>query len=81
MKNIYKMIIACFITAVITAVATTLVVRNYYTVEYEIEMLCTGGASPDLNGCCPGEEYTDMQEQGFNCCPIAGGDCFPPIEK
>lgn len=41
---------------------------------------CDGGAAPDMNGCCPGETYTDMGDQGFNCCPDAGGDCFPPIE-
>ena len=40
---------------------------------------CEGGANPDSNGCCPGETYTDMGEQGFNCCPNTGGDCFPPI--
>ncbi len=41
---------------------------------------CDNGASPDSYGCCPGETYTDMGDQGFNCCPDAGGDCFPPIE-
>ena len=41
---------------------------------------CDGGAAPDMNGCCPGETYTDMGDQGFNCCPDVGGDCFPPIE-
>ncbi len=35
--------------------------------------------TPDENGCCPGEKYTDMGELGFNCCPESGGDCFPPI--
>ena len=40
---------------------------------------CEGGALPDEYGCCPGETYTDMGEQGFNCCPDGGGDCFPPI--
>lgn len=40
---------------------------------------CDGGIMPDANGCCPGETYTDMGDQGFNCCPDAGGDCFPPI--
>jgi hypothetical protein len=40
---------------------------------------CDGGANPDANGCCPGETYTDMGDQGFNCCPNTGGDCFPPI--
>ena len=41
---------------------------------------CDGGANPDINGCCPGETYTDMGDQGFNCCPDIGGDCFPPIQ-
>ncbi len=38
------------------------------------------GAAPDQYGCCPGEVYTDMGDQGFNCCPSGGGDCFPPLE-
>ena len=40
---------------------------------------CEDGLAPDANGCCTGEIYTDMGEQGFNCCPQSGGDCFPPI--
>lgn len=35
--------------------------------------------TPDENGCCPGETYTDMGDLGFNCCPESGGDCFPPM--
>lgn len=35
--------------------------------------------TPDENGCCPDETYTDMGDLGFNCCPKSGGDCFPPI--
>lgn len=42
-------------------------------------LTCEDGNPPDANGCCAGEIYTDMGEQGFNCCPEAGGDCFPPI--
>lgn len=38
------------------------------------------GAAPDQYGCCPGETYTDMGDQGFNCCPDGGGDCFPPLD-
>ncbi len=41
---------------------------------------CEGGSLPDANGCCPGETYEDMGDQGFNCCPAGGGDCFPPIK-
>lgn len=40
---------------------------------------CEDGTAPDANGCCTGEVYTDMGDQGFNCCPSTGGDCFPPI--
>ncbi len=40
---------------------------------------CEDGTMPDANGCCTGEIYTDMGDQGFNCCPSGGGDCFPPI--
>ena len=43
------------------------------------QILCEGDVAPDANGCCAGEIYTDMGEQGFNCCPESGGDCFPPI--
>lgn len=49
------------------------------TETVETVITCDGGALPDENGCCPGEIYTDMGEQGFNCCPETGGDCFPPI--
>lgn len=41
--------------------------------------LCPDGAEPDVNGCCAGEVYTDLGAAGFNCCPISGGDCFPPL--
>lgn len=41
---------------------------------------CPDGATPDVNGCCAGEEYTDMGILGFNCCPPGDGDCFPPIK-
>ncbi len=50
------------------------------TAPVENVITCEGGALPDEYGCCPGEIYTDMGEQGFNCCPEGGGDCFPPIQ-
>lgn len=43
---------------------------------------CLDGSAPDINGCCPGEIYTDMgPDMGFNCCPAGdpNGDCFPPM--
>lgn len=54
--------------------STTEVVEETTTV-----LTCEDGNPPDANGCCAGEIYTDMGEQGFNCCPESGGDCFPPI--
>ncbi len=42
-------------------------------------LTCLDGTPPDANGCCTGEIYTDMGDQGFNCCPETGGDCFPPM--
>ena len=45
----------------------------------EAVLTCDDGSAPYANGCCTGETYTDMGEQGFNCCPDTGGDCFPPI--
>ena len=46
----------------------------------EETITCDDGSAPDANGCCTGETYTDMGAEGFNCCPDAGGDCFPPIQ-
>lgn len=52
----------------------------YYEDEVVEDMpMCPDGTAPDTNGCCTGEIYTDMGEYGFNCCPEAGGDCFPPL--
>lgn len=49
------------------------------TTESAGVITCPDGTVPDQYGCCTGEIYTDMGEQGFNCCPETGGDCFPPI--
>ncbi len=42
--------------------------------------ICPDGSSPDSNGCCFGEVYTNMGDLGFNCCPEGDGDCYPPIK-
>jgi hypothetical protein len=44
-----------------------------------VGLLCEDSTPPDINGCCTGEIFTDMAEQGWNCCPAGGGDCFPPL--
>ncbi|MCL2737323.1 MAG: hypothetical protein FWE17_00475, partial [Alphaproteobacteria bacterium] len=43
-------------------------------------LLCEDGTHPDSNGCCTGEILTDMGDLGMNCCPVTGGDCFPPLQ-
>ncbi|MCM1294467.1 MAG: hypothetical protein NC311_02805 [Muribaculaceae bacterium] len=43
------------------------------------DLSCPDGTTPDGNGCCGDEVYTDLGENGFNCCPPGNGDCFPPI--
>lgn len=54
--------------------------KEEVVIEAEQTVLtCEDGSLPDGNGCCAGEVYTDMGDQGFNCCPSTGGDCFPPI--
>ena len=36
-----------------------------------------GCASPDANGCCPGETLTDMGDGAMYCCETDGEMCFP----
>ena len=82
MKTKYKIIIACVITCVITAFATVYVMEHDLFGLYDApEYMCKDNAKPDEYGCCPGETYTDMGDQGFNCCPDDYADCFPPIVK
>ena len=81
MKNTYKILIACGLTAIVTAFITTIVVKNQYEMADVPEFVCKDNASPDINGCCPGEEYKDTGNQIFACCPTDGGECFPPIIK
>lgn len=81
MKTKYKIIIACTVTAILTAFVTAVATVKIVDWQYSSgEMQCKDGANPDGNGCCPGETYTDMGSEGFNCCPNDGGDCFPPIK-
>lgn len=35
--------------------------------------------TPDVNGCCPGEEFTDMGDAGKFCCESATDMCYPPM--
>jgi hypothetical protein len=41
---------------------------------------CPNGESPDKNGCCAGETYTDAGDGWMVCCPEKGDNCFPPVK-
>ena len=47
-------------------------------VEEEIET-CADGAAPDADGCCAGEELSDMGDGTLMCCAIGTDECFPPM--
>lgn len=47
-------------------------------VEEEIET-CADGAAPDADGCCSGEELSDMGDGTLMCCAIGTDECFPPM--
>ncbi len=38
---------------------------------------CDDGSTPDIHGCCTGEEFTDMGDGGFACC--IDDACYPPM--
>lgn len=45
----------------------------------EVVETCADGNTPDINGCCSGEVFTDMEDGTFACCTPDGLDCFPPM--
>ena len=54
---------------------------NAEIIEKSVESVSSTCDVPDENGCCPGEVYTDLGEQGFNCCTENNEHCFPPMNK
>lgn len=47
-------------------------------VPEEVET-CSGGAMPDMDGCCPGETLIGADDGTFACCSLDTGECFPPM--
>lgn len=47
-------------------------------VTEEVES-CAGGASPDADGCCPGETLMYADDGSVACCAFDTGECFPPM--
>lgn len=55
---------------------------EYYpapTQQPSVGVMCDDGTAPDAYGCCSGEIFTEMDDGGMACCPVAGGTCYPPI--
>lgn len=43
--------------------------------------LCGDGTKPNRYGCCTGEVFKDLGDDGFACCPKNNdGLCFPPLK-
>lgn len=43
--------------------------------------LCGDGTKPNRYGCCTGEVFKDLGDEGFACCPKNGDYlCFPPMK-
>lgn len=40
---------------------------------------CDDGSMPNIDGCCAGEIFTDMEDGTFACCSPDGIECFAPI--
>ena len=56
-------------------------IAHYLVVNWHgFFVVCNDGNRPDKNGCCSGEKYTDVGAGWMVCCPVDGGDCFPPMK-
>ncbi len=44
------------------------------------QQMAAGCDTPDANGCCPGETYTDLGDDGVYCCTANNEACFPPMQ-
>lgn len=56
----------------------TPVVNDAQVIE-EVAETCADGAAPNADGCCSGEELTDMSDGSVACCAIGTDECFPPM--
>ena len=43
--------------------------------------LCTSGMAADEDGCCAGENLQFVESMnGYACCAVADGECYPPLK-
>lgn len=55
------------------------VVASDVVVEEVVQETCADGAMPDEDGCCAGEELTDVGGGEMACCAVGTDECFPPM--
>lgn len=48
--------------------------------DEEVAFMCDDDTTPDGNGCCSGEIYTDLGDGEMVCCPEYGDECFKPLK-
>lgn len=68
----------------VTVVAAPAKTDEEWAAEYDANIaagLCGDGTKPNRFGCCTGEVFKDLGDEGFACCPKVGdGLCFPPMK-
>jgi len=69
--DVQPMVVADPVPEIVASEVTTV-----SSAESDEELGCANGAAPDMNGCCPGEEYM-YADGAFACCADDG--CFPPL--
>lgn len=42
-------------------------------------LVCDDGGTPDVNGCCGDERYTDTGDGTYACCSASSGECYEPM--
>ena len=77
MKTKMRMILVVCVAFLVGAFCGALLYANRDI--FKSDAMCPNGGFPDENGCCAGEVYTELEGQGFACCPETGENCFLPM--
>ena len=75
-RRLWVWVLCAFVFGGVVGYATHYAVVNWHG----FFAVCPNGDSPDKNGCCSGEVYTDAGDGWMVCCPDGGDNCFPPIK-
>lgn len=75
-SKLWVWVLFAFVFGVVVGYATHYTIVNWHG----FFATCPDGNSPDKNGCCGDEIYTDAGDGWMVCCPSGGENCFPPIK-